>query len=139
MNRRGFLQSCLALAAAPAIMSVAKPMKLWTPPQDIVIADTLGKVSLYDGEGHIVQVTRSWIGEQATRFFVDDKEVSGIDCVEVTGDCVKIGIPGRQIGYHVTTPIYRPGQELHFKAQIQFPIERADALHVGSPFLESTR
>lgn len=41
MNRRGFLKSCLALAAAPAIMSVAKPMKLWTPPRQLIVPSAI--------------------------------------------------------------------------------------------------
>ncbi len=35
MNRRGFLASCLALSAAPAIVRAESLMKLWVPPQEI--------------------------------------------------------------------------------------------------------
>ncbi len=37
MNRRGFLTSCLALSAAPAIVRAESLMKLWVPPQGLMV------------------------------------------------------------------------------------------------------
>lgn len=39
ITRRGFLKSMLALGAAPAIVRAESLMKLWVPPQDIVLPD----------------------------------------------------------------------------------------------------
>lgn len=37
LTRRGFLKSCLALAAAPAIVRAENIMRIWTPPQDLAL------------------------------------------------------------------------------------------------------
>jgi hypothetical protein len=37
MNRREFLTGLLALGAAPAIVRAESLMKIWTPPQDIIL------------------------------------------------------------------------------------------------------
>lgn len=40
LTRRGFLGSMLALGAAPAVVRAESLMKLWVPPQEIVLAYT---------------------------------------------------------------------------------------------------
>lgn len=37
MNRRGFLKTAGIILAAPAIVRAENIMKIWTPPQDIVV------------------------------------------------------------------------------------------------------
>lgn len=40
ISRRGFLKSCLALAAAPAVIRAESLMKIWTPPQEVWVPPT---------------------------------------------------------------------------------------------------
>jgi len=44
MNRRGFLQSILAIGAAPAIVRAESLMKLWVPPQGLLAERPLPRV-----------------------------------------------------------------------------------------------
>lgn len=37
LTRRGFLKTCLALAAAPAVVRAESLMKLWVPPQELIV------------------------------------------------------------------------------------------------------
>lgn len=40
LSRRGFLTSCLALCAAPAIVRAENLMKLWVPPQRLILPES---------------------------------------------------------------------------------------------------
>ena len=61
MDRRGFLKSMLAAAAAPAIVKAENLMKLYVPPQEIVVPEPVGMT--FDGCGDYMPVPDSAFGD----------------------------------------------------------------------------
>lgn len=52
-TRRGFLTGMLALGAAPAIVRAESLMRLWVPPQELLVADWILDDRYYRGNvGH---------------------------------------------------------------------------------------
>lgn len=54
MNRRGFLKAMLAAAAAPAFVKAESLMKLYVPPQEIIIPEPSGMA--FDGCGDYLDI-----------------------------------------------------------------------------------
>lgn len=66
-TRRGFLTGILALGAAPAIVRAESLMRLWVPPQELLVADWTLDDRYYRGnvEQPIIFVHPAW--EEAMR------------------------------------------------------------------------
>lgn len=71
-TRRGFLSGLLAAAAAPSIVRSESLMKLWVPPQDIILPNFAGDFTVEswvkpaDGEWVNIAMTRS--GSKVTKY-----------------------------------------------------------------------
>jgi hypothetical protein len=115
MNRRGFLQTCLALAAAPSIVRAENIMRIWTPPQGILVP-----FNLADGESHIVRVVCQWaFGGRTTKFYVDGCEVPGIDGVSVgTSSRYQLGM-NDGISPYISLPEAPSGENRDFQTTIR--------------------
>lgn len=123
MNRRGFLQSCLALASAPAIVKAERIMRIWTPPQEIILARDFA--ILNPGQWHRVGVQYSWLGVGKTRFFLDGKEVPGIAGMQFKQADGSFSVGIDEHGPLITTPRYEPGKEFHCEATIKLDAPRS--------------
>jgi hypothetical protein len=105
MNRRGFLQTCLALAAAPAIVRAESIMRIWTPPQNIGL--------LRPGVMHMIQMQRSWLGAGTTKWFLDGRQVDEIRGVESNGFDLHVdGVP-------LITQPYQPATDRQISLSIR--------------------
>lgn len=65
MNRRGFLQSCLALAAAPAIVKAESLMPIWVPKQGILVPDAFARLRVSQTAeefGRLLTIEQRWLG-----------------------------------------------------------------------------
>lgn len=117
MNRRGFLQSCLALAAAPAIVRAESLMKIWVPPQEIILARDFA--ILNPGQWHRVGVQYTWLGAGRTKFFLDGREVPGIAGMEFKQVDGSFSVGLDEHGSLIKTPRYEPGKEFYCEATVK--------------------
>ena len=105
MNRRGFLQTCLALAAAPAIVRADSIMRIWTPPQNIGL--------LRPGIMHMIEMQQSWLGVGTTKWLLNGKPVDAIRGVELDGHNLHVdGVP-------LITHPYQPATDRHIRLSLR--------------------
>lgn len=112
MNRRNFLATCLALSAAPAIVRAESLMKLWVPPQGIILPPL---ATLTPGIAHWVRIEHSWLGLAKTEYFLDGVQVPGIEGVVFSPAerSVRIGDACQH-----AMPNYAPGNEFVYSASM---------------------
>lgn len=136
MNRRGFLQSCLALAAAPAIVRAESIMRIWTPPQEIVLPhlefwgaqiEMGGIAGQYVGSVRLFNRTLSrWELQQIT-MVADNPNLTPVMRIDPTGLSVESG--GKVLSKIAHEA---PFVEDYGFAKVSFPTPDA-YLTIGSP------